>query len=340
MLFVLLMMSLDKLEPTIVWDLEKQEIFAHWTSFDVNEDDLLAIIDPVEKQLVLIDAADKLVSRCGIPGKGPGEINSPRVVQWLAKEKAFIIYDRGNRRASLWNAEGKLVKEFHLSVNLLASTEFQDTNQFFYVWKPHGQNGKPPTLVKYNVLDKKVTPVWDYQLQGKTFTQVEMTSGTVTLILPWDGYLSFGISDDFIAVTFPDADAIMVIDHGGEILGSFNPNIKRFPVLDDQVEAVIENRPKIMTDALNASRETINKPDFWPSVTGIRIDDQNRIWVTGSEDKRTGFHPLLVFERTGKKVFQAEIQNTPRRLHGNGLYYIHVKEDSTINLEKVTVKVP
>jgi len=340
MILLMLMMAVDKLEPTIVWDLEKHDVFQHWTSFDVNDNDLLAIIDPTAKQLLLINAANELQGRYGQDGKGPGEFQSPTIVQWLSENRAFIVFDRVNRRGSLWNVKGELVKEYRVPVKLLETTEFLDQDSLFYVWKQYGQGGKKPTLLKYHIPTKKYVPVWEYELKDKTFTVVPMSHGDVTMIMPWDGRVCFDVADDFVAVTYPDSNAINIIDFNGKTLASFSPRLKSFPVLEEQVQSVIDERDQKIANIMNANRNKVAVPDAWPLVKEIRIDDKNRIWVTGSENRATGYHPLAVYDRSGKKLHETEIQSAPRRSHGDALYYIHIKDDTNINLEKVVVKLP
>ncbi|MDJ0841820.1 MAG: hypothetical protein QNK37_35285 [Acidobacteriota bacterium] len=340
MLAIMLMLALNELAPDKVWKLEEHGIFQFWTSFDVSPDDRLAVIDPREKQLLLIGADGKLQARCGREGKGPGEFQRPVVVQWMPEEKAFLVFDSTNRRASLWSSSGKLSGEFAVPVNLLPGTEFADRDNLFYVWKQHGEGGNKPTLLKYHVPSRKYAPLRAFELKDKKFTKAPLPRGEVTMILPWDGVVSFDIGKDFIAVTFPDIDGIILLDFNGKKLGAFTPRLQRYPITAEQVETVLEERPKIMADALRAHRDKVIVPESWPVITGIRIDDRNRIWVTGAENKADGYHQLAIYDREGERIWEGRIQNTPRRLHGNALYYIHIGEDSNVNLQKVTVTLP
>ena len=341
MLFLWFLAAFGRLEPAIVWNLEKHAVFAHWTSFDVSDQDLLAIIDPTSKQLLLIDAMGELRSRCGAEGDGPGEFRSPRLVQWLPGDGAFLVFDQDHRQASLWSPTGRLVKAFHLPLKLLESSEFLDQDSLFYIWKPYGEGGNKPTLLNYRISSKKYAPVWEYDLKDKKFTKVPMARGETTMILPWDGFVCFDVGADFIAVTYPDAEAISILDLKGRLLDSFTPRgIKIYPIVKEQVQRVIEERDREMAAALKAHPNKLVVPQAWPLVKGIRIDDRNRIWVTGSENRATGFHPLVVYDRLGKILYETEIQNVPRRLHGDALYYIHITEDTNLNLQKVIVKIP
>ncbi len=337
--FCLTLWTGAELEPVITWDLAHCGVFEYFASFDIGEDDLLAIIAPGDKQLALVDKHGELKKRCGGQGRGPGEFETPALVQWFPRERAFGVFDASNRRLSKWSPDGVLIGEIRLPVNLSSSADFLDGERLLYAWKPHGEGGNKPTLLSYRVSEQKYNPLWAFDLEGKAFNRITVGGREGAMIMPWDAELRFAAGSDFIAVAFGQDEAMIdVIDFQGTRLGRFSVAAPRFAITEEQTAAVIEARAKPLRDALKAKGGKILKPEFWPVLAGIRVDGQDRIWAFGSRRDERADHPAFVHDRSGEEIARTRVKSAPRRIRGNALYYIHVKQDSGLILEKATFR--
>ncbi len=337
MFLLFMILAQTRLESVLSWDLEDHEIFEYYTSFDVADGDLLAVIDIQTPQLLLIDAQGEVKHRCGKRGKGPGELLDPRLVQYMPKQRAFALYDHGNRRISFWNTDGQLLAETHMSVNLGNDAELLDKDHLLYTWKSYGQQDQNPTLVSFHISAKKAAPFWTHELKKPMkFNAVTFEQGSGTVILPWDWRMVFAVGPEFIAVTFPATENIDLLDKQGKKLVSFAPRLPRFPITPQQIDEAIEGRPSKETRAwMQTNRGSMIKPESWAAVAALRIDEQNRIWVFGSKKSPMSYHPVNVLNRKGELKKEYEIKSLPRRSHGRAHYYIHVKPDTNLVLEKV-----
>jgi sugar lactone lactonase YvrE len=74
-------------------------------AFAVDRDGRMAIADPAQQQVLLLDAFQNLIMRVGNPGTMPDQFREPSGVAFLPSG-GFLVADRGNRRLARYGRHG------------------------------------------------------------------------------------------------------------------------------------------------------------------------------------------------------------------------------------------
>lgn len=103
---------------------------------------------------------------------------------------------------------------------------------------------------------------------------------------------------------------------------------------DPQIEEGIALMPLNLHASL---RRGIERPDGWPYIRAIHVDERDRIWVVGSSPGLDRPHPLRVLDRNGKPMGRGHVAELPQALRGGAFYYFVKDEEEDLFLEKAVV---
>lgn len=338
-MFLMLLILQAELKTLSEYNLHEQGVFNSinpvGSFYAVNPEGVIGALDIEEKQLVLIDDDGKLIKRVARKGQGPGELRNPNWIRWIAQERVFAVFDLMNRRLSKWTVKGDLLAEHAISIRASFTTHFLDGNTFITKLNPNGQTkGKPPTLVSYDVLAAEQKMLWFHPLAKPI--KMNMAGGRA-ISCSWNPRLHFGKGEGFIAVIFPNDNRIEIIDENGKPAGAgIDPQLPRYPVSKQQEEAVVAERLGPIFKALKADLNEVVKPEYWPSVMGLEVDPDNRIWAFGPTGTVGGAHPFKVFDRSGKLLGEGQLSHIPFALGKNQAFIVAPNQQGLI-LKKIAI---
>lgn len=317
--------------------------------FALGPDGSLAVIDPGDRQLVLIRGEGDQATRAGRSGGGPGEFTGPRLVAAL-DDGGVAIYDRALRRLSFWGPGGELLEERVLPRS---------------VWSMRGEEGS--VLLK---VGREGVAAED---GGFAILRVGPESQEATLFetsrgAPLDGTVSEGNAVPQICSVCPFfrtgdgewvlqpggwADPIVGVNDNGIVATVWSRGREPAPLSDaewleerrrlhDEARAMAED----LTPALGAVY-----PEFNPRTTGdpplrrilsqrgaFGVDGQDRVWTLPSLSPDS-LPRLEVHGRDGTFLGDVELEGRPVRLDVRGAWIALVVEDdlglATIRLFRI-----
>jgi len=95
--------------------------------------------------------------------------------------------------------------------------------------------------------------------------------------------------------------SVTVLDLTGRVQYSFAVPVTPVPVSAAELRAAIDDNRLEGYEAFARVLEE-GAPFMWPAVTGLAVDDQQRIWVGGRSESETGEWEWIAFTREGARV--------------------------------------
>ena len=137
--------------------------------------------------------------------------------------------------------------------------------------------------------------------KGRKMVVSEANGVTATVSFPFTRRALFTVSENRRIYAARTQDfLIKVYNLKGKYLQSFYHPYKRAPLTEFQIDSVIQAASNgIMQQAKRKVSRQINLPTTWPALHSIKIDDQNRLWVS-TIVKNHKFYQWWVMNNQGK----------------------------------------
>ncbi|MDJ0838884.1 MAG: hypothetical protein QNK37_20360 [Acidobacteriota bacterium] len=317
------MLKLISLDKTWEHNLEKHEVF-RTRALAVNDEDVVGVIDRDANRVVLISGDGESAVPLGKSGQGPGELSGPVEITWSRSEKVFVVLDRGNTRVSKWNSAGELQKEYPITINGLYP-RLADKNTLIMVRDAFGFGGTA-SINRISLKKDKAKELIKHTFEKNTrFTNAGNNQTPLQVAFRWDPKLVFDLGSDFLATAFTGKSEITITDHKGKTLKTFPVKIPRHKVADDQIEEGIGLMPNNMHADLRAG---MVRPEYWPYIREVFVDDKDRIWVIGSSRDTKASHAFRVYNRDGNMIGRGYVPKVPLYIGNGGVFYLdEVKVD-------------
>lgn len=253
----------------------------------------------------------------GRKGEGPGEFNWPATIQILAGDSLFV-FDGRLARATVFEPQAQTVA---YTVNL------PPVNNPRSLWRIAGQRGyvgvrSPPISVGQSERD-------DQNLRDIVFsigTGGEMESDSIyvvpaaePLIVRSGGSVMVGahpygsepflglLGDDRLVYADSRSPSVSVLDLDGTVQHSFAvPAATQVPVGDAELKARIESQ------AVEPFARALEQgaPYMWPALTGLIVDDEQRIWVGARSESISDQWEWTAFTEEGGAVGSVLLPST------------------------------
>ena len=322
MLFILLLISLE-MKPGLEIDLASLELFRAG-SFAVLDDGGFVLPDYDEQELVFLDARGHLMRRTGGRGQGPGEFLALAYVHFLPKERVIVAVDYGNRRFSRFNLDGTFRDAIPFPGVRLLEAEFLDGRHILTTRNSGGRQEGPVRLVKVDTGQDTEKVLWEKQLSAlKKPTMMNDNGNLRPVLMDWDPIVRFAIGNTLLAVNWGEEPDVHLIDHQGRPAGSLSVRLPQRRLEDAEVATMIDKFPARSRASL---RQNLVRPEFWPMIRKILIDDRDRIWVFGFAPKNEPV-PYQVFDGKGKQLDRGELPQLPIVIRNETCYTIEERDD-------------
>ncbi len=119
-------------------------------------DGSLYVLDAKEGSIIVLDAKGRRLRAFGRKGSGPGEFSRPQVL-FHAGGNRLLVYDGGNRRATVFALDGKVIEALPWTERAPLYDLFPGPRQGYYGWvyRMEGEFG----YADLDQLDAKLSPV-------------------------------------------------------------------------------------------------------------------------------------------------------------------------------------
>jgi hypothetical protein len=303
---------------------EKTEKEDYWfsvlNSIAVDDSGNIYTLDPKEVKVRVFDTKGKLLRTFGRKGQGPGEFNGPGGIK-VMPDGVLVVYDVLSRRFTYLTLNGKFLKT--VSVNKLPMGSVRiDSRGFVYQYKRDRGYKMVMELIKY---DPDLNPIMKFHSFEKT------RKPRVRNPFPEGYYFDVSKDDNMIWILSTTYD-MHVVDPNGK-------TIKR--IVKDYDPVKITDSDKDRFRKKESSREfrirfQYEFPEYYPVVSGIYIDDQDRIYTKTSKKDGKGSIYYDVFDPIGRyiSVFSLPENEQVYVIKNNKLYCIIRENEEGIPLAK------
>lgn len=304
------------------------------------------IADPRDAVIYSFDSDGRFITRLGGSGAGPGEFdwwvrnvqvlnhhvyaldaNRNRVhkysLETLEIEKTVSLAEnrrnyRGLARAFpnidnvFLRGDGTYVAEFIMndSPQRIQPYGNRDMRVFYYLLDENGR-----------ITKKLLTFIREVRSSNGTDTQHRA---------PLFGRVMNGFSsDDRIYLAEPDDFLVRIYNRDGEYQSAFFYSINKIPLTTESAnEARAYKRHRFQKYNID-NMELFDLPEFWPVLTDMKIDDQDRLWIATTVDDMS-IYEWWVLEKNGELITTFEWpRSVPIEVVKNGYMYTSLIEEET-----------
>lgn len=297
--------------------------FYNTSRFAVADDGAIMGIDFSENQLVMIDAKGKKTGRVSRAGQGPGELAGPDGIAWVSESNLFMVTDRGKLKVLIFDKDGQYLEEFSFAEKL-RNPAFLNRSELFYIRKYAGKERNEPTILKLNLAQQNAEVYYT--------TTIPPTA----VNLSWTPTLIYGQGKDFLAINYGGSSELTLLDLKAGKNKTLNLTIPRVPITDEFYERYMKGVRKDLPQYLHL----IERPDFWPYISRIMVDDRNLIWVFLHQEVIHEKGLYFVFDNKGAKLFEGRISGWPQAITGGYLYQVNADAEETLFLTKYAIDMP
>ena len=259
---------------------------------------------------IAVLAADlTLELEVGRKGEGPGEFEWPATIQILGDDSLYV-WDGRRFRVTVFEPRA-LAVAYTVPLSLESARE---------LWRIPGRRGyvgqrslpfyaeqREEDHGRFDVL-YRLGP--DGNLESDSIRAIPAAE---PLVVRGDGSLMVGshpfgaepfvslLGSDRIAYANSRAPTVLLLDLAGVVQDSFDVPVTPVPVGAAELRAAIEdNRQGGYEPFARVLKE--GAPYMWPALTGLVVDDQQRIWVGGRSESGTSAWEWIAFAREGGRV--------------------------------------
>lgn len=262
--------------------------------------------------LLYLNSDRSLMLRAGSQGQGPGEFQSIHRVMFDLSSGYAVVTDHGNRRLSVWSQQGKLIEEMRFPADMVFEFSLVD-GAIYGLRDLAGHFEGHPQLVRYQS-DGSQVPVWGYPLgQAMPVTGATLDDGTeIAFLVAWDPRLVYAVGDGFAVVNWPQQNSIHLVDLASRREAAiFSCDMPRYPVTDADVRRQVDRFDPSYRSALVGK---MVRAEFWPSLSSLIVDDQQRIWAFSYRRTETDPYNFVVFNREGKELGRGAVAEVPTQI--------------------------
>ena len=300
---------------------EKEDYwFSVLNSIAVDDSGNIYTLDPKEVKIRVFNTKGKLLRTFGRMGQGPGEFRGPGGIK-VMPDGVLVVYDVLSLRVTYLALNGKFLKA--VSVNKLPMGSIRiDSRGFVYQYKIGRGDKSVMELIKY---DTDLNPIMKFHSFEKT------RKPRVSNPFPEGYYFDVSKDDNLIWILSSTYD-IHVVDPNGK-------TIKR--IVKDYDPVKITNSDKERFIKKESSRDfpvrfKYEFPEYYPVVSGIYIDNDDRIYTKTSEKDGKGCIYYDVFDPMGQYISRFSLPENERVavIKNNKLYCIIRENEEGIPLAK------
>tara|TARA_R110002124_G_scaffold252236_1_gene417527 strand:+ start:10610 stop:11800 length:1191 start_codon:yes stop_codon:yes gene_type:complete len=282
-------------QKDVVYGDSKDRIFGNQGSVIVDSSGRVFIADLQNKVINVFESGGKFITQLGREGRGPNEftyikslqIRHNRLYAFDSKQNKVNIYSLDNLTALKTTALGKnrsnysdlkgafpeIVELFVVSKSAFIAKFKSDDSKKVKAWQNFDFTGLLfPLDSAGNFTSDRIL---DYKMATGTQIGTSFSNALIGYHLKaFFGNTSISLSsDNYIYLSEPNEFLIKVYNSKGVYKQAFYYPFHKIPLTQ---ESAIEAK---LPELYLKNWELINAPEYWPVITDMKIDDQNRLWV-------------------------------------------------------------
>ena len=244
----------------------------------------------------------------GRKGEGPGEFQWPATVQVLAGDSLYV-FDGSLARATVFEPQ---------ALTVAYTVQLPPVNNPHSLWRIAGQRGylgvrSPPVIVGQGERDdqNRLDIVFSLGTDGQMGSDSIYSMPSVEdLIVRQGGGVIAGehpygsepflrlLGDDRLVHANSRFPSVTILNIDGTMRHSFAVPANQTPVSPAELRARIESEP------VEAFRRALEQgaPYVWPTLTGLIVDDEQRIWVGTRSESMSDQRQWTAFTEGGDAV--------------------------------------
>jgi hypothetical protein len=249
------------------------------------------------------------------------------------------VFDSVNKRISKWSERGTFEGDLPLPRKLDHPMPADDPGTFYFLEYFMDREYRS-TLASINLNSGQDRIIHELNLEGKRqLTRVphpRSPDNPITFFLDWDCYLHYGRGSDFLVANTDAGASLVWYNLSGEKLRSVTTKLPKIPVVDEHVTQIISRLPKQHQTRIRAH---LKRPDHWPVIQDIKVDERDRVWVFGYAGRTGQLIPYNLYSSEGVLLSEGAREKLPVIVHNAQFYFIYADQDEEMILERRTVTV-
>lgn len=267
------------------------------------------VVDPVSERIRILDDDLTLQQEVGRRGRGPGEFEWPATIQIL-EDDSLYVFDGSLARVTVFEPQD-LTVAYTVTLPHLRSTRA--------LWRIPEQGGyigvrSPPISARQTERDDRdrFDLVFSLDEEGETESDSIYALPSAELLIvrrergvmvgphhPYGGEPFLGLlGDDRLVYANSRSPSLMILDLAGAVHHSFGVPATEVSVSAADLEARIESE-EIEPFARALEQDA---PYMWPALTGLVVDDRQRIWIGTRSESMRDEREWIAFTQEGGQV--------------------------------------
>jgi hypothetical protein len=294
---------------------KEEEIFSEITSFVVDDEGSIYILDRKENKILVFDKKGKYLKSFGKKGQGPGEMSGPVGIHFTPA-KEIMVEDPLNQRLAFFSLDGKFLKNISTAKFLtLAGIALDSLGNMIGQYVAVGGNKINREIEKF---DKDLNPLF-------TIATYDLSNILAGKINPFSMLTIYRVGkDDTILISNLDRYEIKVLNAEGKVIKRI---LKDWEPVKITEEYKRERLAQLPPEAAMI-KDKIEVPKVFPPYENFFLDEQGRIFVKTYEIGKTKEeHFIDIFDAAGNYIARLALKGGEHFIKGGKLYSIEETED-------------
>jgi len=314
----------------------------------------LVFIADTHKQVINVFEPDgKLINQIGREGRGPGEFSS--IKSLIVRENRLYVHDFHQNRVNVFSLDSlqeektillaKSRRDYSALVGAYSLTsEFivGNRNTYFAKFLTNRTTNNSKRVIWQNIEIKGLLYLLDHN-GGISRKLLEFTD-TVYTIIPYNNLpaMEFPLtpfygkaftllsSENIIYFIEPDHFLVKIYSPSGAYLHAFHYPLEKIPLtrasaINIGVSELGTSNPELFINNM----DSIVLPEFWPVLTDMKIDDEDRLWIATTVEDMS-FYEWWILQKDGELITRFEWpRDVPIEVIINGYIYTRETEKET-----------
>jgi hypothetical protein len=294
---------------------KEEEIFSEITSFVVDDEGNIYILDRKENKILVFDKKGNYLRSFGKKGQGPGEMSGPVGIH-LTPAKELLVEDGFNQRFAFFSLDGKFLKNISTAKFLtLAAVAIDSLGNMIAQYIAVGGNKINREIKKF---DKDLNPL----LTIATYDFPNIMAGKIN---PFSMLTIYRVGkDDTILISNLDQYEIKVLNAEGKLIKRILKDWKPVKITEEYKRERLAQLPPEAA----MIKDKIEVPKVFPPYENFFLDEQGRIFVKTFETGKTREeHFFDIFDAAGNYIARVALKGEEHLIKGERLYSIEETED-------------
>lgn len=281
------------------------------------------VLDRKAIQIKVFDPQGKFIRAIGCHGQGPGEFQSIRYFQ-ITPQKNILVLDAMQRRLTLFNLDGQLLREFPSGLWSLSVCRMDDNGDIIGIIIRIEQEASYE-LIRLN----------------QNLEQVQTIARIVTMKMP----VINPYFPNLIYELTPDGNVLWgtTTEYEFKVVNREGKTVKRIVKKYDPQIITAEDRAKKAKEMWGSENPPegmkVEWPEYFPPIQDFILDDRGWLFVRPFVKEQKGKDVLYdVFDAEGRYVARVFLPAVARRIKAGKLYTIEEDAEGLLHVKRYTME--